>query len=683
MSVDNFFNRSTNALYNSVTGLWNDIDTNYGLLVKKDILRIGNILQNIFENGKNKIEIPKIVVVGSQSSGKSSLLNGILSFELLPTGKNMVTRTPLHLELIPNENNLAEFGQYKNGKWFRENKLPFSLPTPTTEEKNNILKTIEIKTNKIAGKNSNISDKPIYLKIYSKDIPNLTLIDLPGLTMVACTDRGQPSDIKDKIRTLIGKYINSSKTIILSVMPARTDLEADIALDLIKEYDPKGLRTIGILTKVDLMNDNTDISDYLSNNISKDLQLYYGYYAVRNRTTIETNKISILEGFQKEKLYFENHPIYGNMKDKSHLGIPNMTNKISDILVHKIKKNLPFILDEINQTLFSMENELLDLGTNIPKSEEGKISLIHSLISNLTCEFVSVIEDRGVMLNTGRNIKNIFIKFRESIEKYNPFLDFETNKEYIENSIKNCEGNHMSFPSPPVEVLEQCLKDKKLKPIGLLIEPSKKCNQNICTELLGLLDKLLSAKKISRFPFLVRKIKNELMGDIITSNIQTTNKKIEEIILMEENYIWTDDKIFKNTLKFIISDQFNTQNGKNNIEHKIQNKIENKTINRMNGFRLKNHVSTKQTNIENMNILLKTYYDTIIENVKNSIPKIIMYFLVKKTELDMSEKFYERILKEPTNNLLKEIGHVHDKRCQLHEEKQKLIFAKKSINELI
>jgi len=460
MSKESFFT-SANALYSSVTNLWSENEKEYSLLMKKDILRIGNILQNIFENGKSKIEIPKIVVVGSQSSGKSSLLNGILSFELLPTGKNMVTRTPLHLELIPSDDNLAEFGQYKNGKWFSKKKLPFSLPTPTEGEKKNILKQIETETEFLAGKNSNISDKPIYLKILSKDIPNLTLIDLPGLTMVACTDRGQPIDIKEKVRSLVGKYISSPKTIILAVMPARTDIEADIALDLVKEYDPKGERTIGILTKVDLMNDNTDISDYLSNNVSKDLQLHYGYYAVRNRTTNETDKISIEEGFQKENEYFKKHPIYGRMKDNSHLGVPNMTSKISDILVYKIKESLPFILDEVNQSLFSIENELLELGTSIPESEESKVSLIHSLVSNLARDFVSTIEDRGVILNTGRNIKEIFIKYRIDISKYNPFLDLNKNKEYIYEAIKNCEGNHMSFPSPPIEVLEQCLKDKK------------------------------------------------------------------------------------------------------------------------------------------------------------------------------------------------------------------------------
>ena len=282
--------------------MWSEGEKDYSLISSKNILKVGSILQNIFQEGRDNIEVPRLVVVGSQSSGKSSLLNGILSFDLLPTDKNMCTRTPLHLELIPKENseNIAEFGRYVGGDWESLDKLAFTLPNPTLEEQKNIGSMIEKMTIDIVGNNSNISDVPIHLKIYSKSIPNLTLVDLPGLTMVACTDRGQPKDIKEKIRALVGKYIERESTIILAVMPARTDIEADMGLDLIKQYDPNGERTVGVLTKVDLMNDSTDIVDYLKNNVSKDLQLNYGYYAVRNRTTNEKKKMSVIEGVDTE-----------------------------------------------------------------------------------------------------------------------------------------------------------------------------------------------------------------------------------------------------------------------------------------------------------------------------------------------------------------------------------------------
>ena len=401
----NALSAGANAIYNSVSNYWSDNGSNHSILMKKNILRIGNILYNIFSNTNNTIDIPKIVVVGSQSSGKSSLLNGILSFELLPTGKDMVTRTPLHLELIPSEENVAEFGNYNNNeKWVVKKKLSFSLPKPTIKEKKNILKEIEIETISLAGDRSNISDKPIYLKIYSKNIPNLTLIDLPGLTMVACTDKGQPVDIKVKIENLISKYISSKKTIILAVIPARTDIETDIALGLVKKHDPNGERTIGILTKVDLMNDNTDVKKYLlnDNNVSKDLRLKYGYYAVRNKTPNE-KKISILEGFKKEQEYFNKHPIYSRLSNKSNLGIPNMTNTISNILVHEIKNSIPFVLEEINIRLNKVNNDLLDLGSSIPSTEEERFTTINNLITNFSRDFVYTLECRGAILNTGRN----------------------------------------------------------------------------------------------------------------------------------------------------------------------------------------------------------------------------------------------------------------------------------------
>ena len=99
-------------------------------------------------------------------------------------------------------------------------------------------------------------------------------------------------------------------------MPARTDIEADIALDLVKEVDPSGERTIGILTKMDLMNEGTDITEYLENKVSKDLQLKLGYFGIKNRNKIEMGSLNVLEGLKSEYDYFKNHRIYSNIKYK-------------------------------------------------------------------------------------------------------------------------------------------------------------------------------------------------------------------------------------------------------------------------------------------------------------------------------------------------------------------------------
>ena len=504
-------------------------------------------------------------------------------------------------------------------------------------------------TIEIVGNNSNISDVPIHLKIYSKSIPNLTLIDLPGLTMVACTDRGQPKDIKEKIRALVGKYIERESTIILAVMPARTDIEADMGLDLIKQYDPNGERTVGVLTKVDLMNDSTDIVDYLKNNVSKDLQLNYGYYAVRNRTTNEKKKMSVIEGFKVEDEYFRKHPTYGRLNDKSRLGVVNMTKNLSEVLVGKIKESLPFVLGQINTRLQKINDDMLEMGTNLPETGEAKYSLVHSLINHFNKNFCYIIEERGGKINTGRNIKDIFVKFRENVGELNPFNNYEENKDYISECIRNCEGNHMTFPSPPIEVLEKCLTDSGREPISILIEPSKRCCKDISVELMGLVDELLGSKKMSRFPNLTKKIKNELTANILTDEMDVTNKKIDELLRTEINYIWTDDKVFREAL--------NNLSGKN--------------------------LQDEDTNVRQMNMLLKLYYDTIIENVRNNVPKIVMYFLIKKIENEINMNFYEKIMSIEIDELLEEEGNISLKRKDLKCEMERLITAKKSINSIL
>ena len=184
----------------------------------------------------------------------------------------------------------------------------------------------------------NISHQPIYLRIISSQIPDLTLVDLPGMTMVACTDKGQPKDIKDQINNLISKNISDPNTLILAVIPARPDIETDIGLELVKKHDPEGKRTIGILTKIDLMNNNTDITNYLHNNnkyISKDLILNYGYFAVNCQTC--NNKT--------ENDYFYNHSIYSKFKDQNRIGTKNLT-KVLDLRVVVGRDRVAVVVDE-------------------------------------------------------------------------------------------------------------------------------------------------------------------------------------------------------------------------------------------------------------------------------------------------------------------------------------------------
>ena len=116
-----------------------------------------------------------------------------------------------------------------------------------TKIRDEIVRDTEAKT----GRNAGISPLPINLRIFSPNVLTLTLVDLPGLTKVPVGD--QPRDIEKQIRDMLFKYISRPACIILAVTPANQDLANSDGLKMAREVDPEGQRTIGVLTKVDLM----------------------------------------------------------------------------------------------------------------------------------------------------------------------------------------------------------------------------------------------------------------------------------------------------------------------------------------------------------------------------------------------------------------------------------------------
>ncbi len=628
-------------IYESVADTFTSLysNENFDLLGQdKEILNIGNVLNSIFIN-RSDIDIPQLVVVGSQSSGKSSILNSILGMDILPTGSNMVTRGPLQLELIQTKKDIkASFGEYVDSTWMNLNEINIDFPNPTDEQKSEIRSMINQLTNQYAGNGMNITDNPIYLRIYSPNIPNLSLVDLPGLTMVACTDKGQPKDIKDRIRNLVGNYISNKSAIIMAVMPARTDIEADIALDLIKEHDPRCERTVGILTKIDLMNEGTDITHLLENKVSKDLQLGYGYYAIKNRNKIEADTMNVIDGLREEYRYFNDHPIYSNHRYKEFMGIPCLCKNLSSLLVKSLKKSFPRILEKINRDLESNTSDLNKLGDPIPQEDSMKSAYIHKTIAKLTRAFISVLEDRGKIINSGRNVKQQFLEFRQTIENLQPFSKANCNDSYITDAISNCEGNHMSFPSPPVEVLEQLMKDPIKRPIFNINQHAQKCSQNIMNELNVLVEHLLEEQSINRFPELNKLITKTCLNDVFIPHLNKTYRAIEDELCSQENYIWTDDLKFNEAL-----------------------------------------VDSNSSNVDVMRILAENYYKATTYILQDTIPKKIMYYLVSQSQKDIGSKLYEIIKKTELDELLKEVDNIQERRNNL----DKIIKDLRSAKELI
>lgn len=246
----------------------------------------------------------------------------------LPRGSGIVTRRPLVLQLInrpaPTDANgdgatsLAnnETNPYEWGEFLHIQNKKFHNFEDIRDE---IVRTTDAKT----GGNLGISPEPINLRIYSPNVLTLTLVDLPGLTKVPVGN--QPKDIERQIKEMVLKFIHKPNSIILAVTAANQDLANSDGLKLAREVDPEGQRTIGVLTKVDLMDQGTDVVDILAGRI---IPLRLGYVPVVNRGQRDIeNKKKISAALENEKNFFDNHPAYKNKA--SYCGTPYLARKLN------------------------------------------------------------------------------------------------------------------------------------------------------------------------------------------------------------------------------------------------------------------------------------------------------------------------------------------------------------------
>ena len=246
----------------------------------------------------------------------------------LPRGTGIVTRRPLILQLInraagtqtngvpeetkkDSQNNSDEWGEFLH------------IPGQKFHDFNKIREEIVRETDSKTGRNAGISPAPINLRIYSPNVLTLTLVDLPGLTKVPVGD--QPRDIERQIKEMVLKQISKPNAIILAVTAANTDLANSDGLKLAREVDPEGQRTIGVLTKVDLMDEGTDVVDILAGRI---IPLRLGYVPVVNRGQRDIeNKKAISYALEHERQFFENHKAYRNKA--AYCGTPYLARKLN------------------------------------------------------------------------------------------------------------------------------------------------------------------------------------------------------------------------------------------------------------------------------------------------------------------------------------------------------------------
>ncbi|KAF7225543.1 transcript variant X2 [Nothobranchius furzeri] len=477
----------------------------------EELIPLINKLQDAFSSiGQScNLDLPQIAVVGGQSAGKSSVLENFVGRDFLPRGSGIVTRRPLILQLV---NNIAEYAEFLHckGKKF----VDFD----------EVRAEIEAETDRITGSNKGISPIPINLRVYSPNVLNLTLIDLPGMTKVAVGD--QPPDIEHQIRDMLLQFITKESCLILAVTPANTDLANSDALKIAKEVDPQGLRTIGVITKLDLMDEGTDAKDILENKL---LPLRRGYIGVVNRSQKDIDgKKDIRAALAAERKFFLSHPAYRHMADR--MGTSHLQRTLNQQLTNHIRDTLPGLRSKLQSQLLSLEKEVEEYKNFRPDDPTRKTKALLQMVQQFGVDFEKCIEGSGDQVDTnelsgGARINRIFHE-RFPFELVKIVFDEKELRREISHAIKNVHGvrqvkTGLFTPDLAFEVIVK-------KQIVKLKTPCLKCIDLVIQELINTVRQCTN--KLNSYPRL-----REETERIVTTHIREREGKTKDQVCYQDD----------------------------------------------------------------------------------------------------------------------------------------------------
>ncbi|GAA5833624.1 hypothetical protein JCM5353_006595 [Sporobolomyces roseus] len=517
-----------------------------------DLIKVVNRLQETFSTvGGETVDLPQIVVVGSQSAGKSSVLETIVGRDFLPRGSGIVTRRPLVLQLVhtppplsQDSSSSSSHSQPTNPS-FNTNSYDSGKPQEYGEflhidkrfyDFKEIRKEIESETLRVAGGNKGISRLPIHLKIYSPNVLNLTLVDLPGLTKIPVGD--QPTDIERQIRNLVLDYVSKPNCVILAISPANVDLANSESLKLARAVDPQGRRTIGVLTKLDLMDAGTNALDILTGRV---YPLKLGFIGVVGRSQQDINAEKPMdEQMRTEEEFFRNHPGYRNIAHRC--GTKFLAKTLNQVLMNHIRDKLPDMKARLNTLMGQTQQELNAFGDSVFLSEgPNRGTLILQLMTQFVRDFVASIDGTSLEISTkelcgGARIYYIFNDvFGHALESINPTTNLTTQD--IRTAIRNSTG-----PRPSLFVPEVAF-DLLVKPqIKLLEPPSLRCVELVYEELMKICHNCTSTE-LQRYPRLHAQL-IEVVSELLRERLGPTSEYVQSLISIQAAYINTNHPDF-------------------------------------------------------------------------------------------------------------------------------------------
>lgn len=594
----------------------------------------------------NQINIPRIVVIGTQSSGKSSVVNKIIGMDILPVGDSMVTRTPLNIRLNKANSNECSIYIYIDGAK--------EIVYGTEIDKINITvfqnKIIEA-TNRITDNNFSISNNQIFIDLNSSRFDNMNIIDLPGLVSISCTDKGQSETIVEDIKNLIIEQLEYPETYILTVISSLVDLEADQGLALIKSIQRtnKSLKAIGVLTKSDRLKTISKLDNIVDNkNISKNLMLDDGYFVINNLVS------------DTSSYYLDTFGVTSSIIKKKRYGITNLKTHLKKTLLKMIKDKLPIIINNLKTIHTDIYEITPKLDDNL-NDTIAKLLFINNMMYIMSKSISETFNSISISKNAGIDIKSVFEMFVKETNSLDPFNSNVFTDNELSNIITNFTGYVPNANDITYLVINRCLTDEHKQPIKLILPHAQNCINSLIKIITHIIDDLLRSEKLDIYPLNLNKynisLNNfpKLRSFILENTIQLlenyryrTSCNISHLLSIHERHLnWYDQQDFDNYYSKV-QDTTNVINSEMDyMTVKFNYSLESCDY-------PASSTNTINPLVHKMRSLLKICFTKIVKTCQDEIYKTIASDIVKEFEhnffIEMNSKFI--LMKEDNLNQL-------------------------------
>nr|ABB30240.1 cytoplasmic interferon-inducible Mx2 [Sigmodon hispidus] len=589
---------------------------------------------------KHDLALPAIAVIGDQSSGKSSVLEA-LSGVALPRGSGIVTRFPVVLKLKK-----LDQGEEWSGK-VTYNGIEVELSDPSQVED-----AINKGQNFIAETGLGIRDKLISLDVSSPNVPDLTMIDFPGINREAIGN--PPADTGHQTKKLIKTFIQKQETIILVVVPSNVDIATTEALSMAQEVDPEGDRTIGILTKPDLVDRGTEdkVVDVVRNLV---YHLKKGYMIVKCRSQQDIQEqLSLTEALEKEQDFFKGHPHFSVLLEDGKATVPHFAERLTMELISHICKSLPLLENQIKKCYQSTSEELQKYGTDIPEDDCGKTLFLIDKINTFNQDISAIVQGEE---NVEEGECGLFTKILDEFFLWSNDIesDFQNRYDVLYKEVQKFEKQHRGRDLPRFANYKK-IENIIRRQIIVLEKPAMDMLHRV-TEMVRVAFSSVSEKYFAEFLNLHRTTKSKL-EDIRLEQVKEAEKMIRLHFQMEQ-IIYCQDELYMGALQRVSEKEAEEEKTQPNASISSQSEV------------------LKNTSMADIFPHLYAYCQEAHNRISSHIPLIIQYFILKM----FAEKLQKSMLqllqdKDSCSWLLEESIETSEKRKFLKERLSRLNQAR-------